>query len=234
MRTNYMVFGLGLAIAAFMISLESPETVASSAPPVIDLKPQPVALVDDAPIPSPVKSKKLVITSRPATDHAIREQPVAENIAHADASPRPVEPVPAEAAPRPASEEPVAAASTARTENAAGALVGTFTLIHDHSNGNFENNNPKATCVGELSVFENELRFDAPDEHHRFSANWTEVRDAGSNKFFGSGIGGFHVTITADGKYRNFNLAPQSKDKAEAKQVLDLLKAHASKSGRTK
>lgn len=103
----------------------------------------------------------------------------------------------------------------------------TFALIHDHTRGNFDLHDPKATCVGELTILGSEVRFDSPGTPDRFASSWAEVRDAGPNKFFGSGIGGFHVTITADGKYRNFNLAPQSRDKAEGKLILDLLRAYA-------
>jgi hypothetical protein len=103
----------------------------------------------------------------------------------------------------------------------------TFTLIHDHTRGNFDKKDPKSTCVGELTIDANEVRFEAPGDRDRFAAGWTDVRDAGSNKFFGSGIGGFHVSITTDGQYRNFNLAPESRDKAEAKLILDLLTAYA-------
>lgn len=101
----------------------------------------------------------------------------------------------------------------------------TFTLIHDHTRGNFEKGSPNATCVGELTVLASEVRFEAPESGHRFAASWGQVRDTGSNKFFGSGIGGFHMTITAEEKMKNFNLAPKSRDKAEGKLILDLLTA---------
>ena len=110
----------------------------------------------------------------------------------------------------------------------------TFTLIHDHSRGNFESADPKATCVGELTIFPDEMKFEAPGDGDRFAANWAEVRDAGSNRFFGSGIGGFHVTITAGGKYKNINFAPGSKDKAEAKLILDLLTNYTRRADRSK
>jgi len=104
----------------------------------------------------------------------------------------------------------------------------TFTVVHDHSKGNFEKD-PKASCVGELVFTSTDVRFDgvgAGDSHH-FEATWAEVIEAGSNKFFGSGIGGFHVAMNPDGKYKNINLAPKSKDKAEAKMIIDLLNASA-------
>jgi len=110
----------------------------------------------------------------------------------------------------------------------------TFLAIHDHSRGNFDAGDPKATCVGELTILADEVRFEPRDGADRFSANWADVRDAGSNRFFGSGRGGFHVTINADGKYKNINLAPESKDKAEGKLILDLLKDYTRRSDRTK
>jgi hypothetical protein len=103
-----------------------------------------------------------------------------------------------------------------------------FTLIHDHSKGNFEKD-PKASCVGPLTVSPTEIKFDgvgAGDSHH-FAASWSEFLEAGSNRFFGSGIGGFHVTIKPEGKYQNINLAPKSKEKADAKLIVELLNAGA-------
>lgn len=108
----------------------------------------------------------------------------------------------------------------------------TFMLIHDHSKGNFEKD-PKATCVGELVMTPTEIKFQGADGH-QFGATWAEVLDAGSNKFFGSGIGGFHLTISEEGKYKNFNLAPNSKDKQEAKLIIDLLKSNSRKTERGK
>lgn len=110
-----------------------------------------------------------------------------------------------------------------------------FAIVHDHSKGNFEKD-PKASCVGELTLSPNEIKFDgagAGDSHH-FEASWAEVLDAGANRFFGSGLGGFHVAINPDGKYKNFNLAPRSKDKFEAKLIVDLLNANARKTDRGK
>jgi hypothetical protein len=110
----------------------------------------------------------------------------------------------------------------------------TFMLIHDHSRGNFESDDPKATCVGELTIFSNGVSFEPREDADRFSANWSDVKDAGGNKFFGSGKGGFHVSINTGGKYKNFNLAPESKEKAEGKLILDLLKFYTRKTDRTK
>jgi hypothetical protein len=97
----------------------------------------------------------------------------------------------------------------------------TFSMMHDHAKGNFDTDG-KATCVGELTIQPEELTFEGADGH-RFATSWAELREAGSNRFFGSSIGGFHVKVTADGKSRNFNLAPRSRDKREANIILDLL-----------
>lgn len=103
----------------------------------------------------------------------------------------------------------------------------TFALLHDHIRGNFEKDNPAATCVGDLTIAGSEVRFSSRESDDGFVATWADVRSTGSNKFFGSGIGGFHVTLTQNGKYKNFNLAPRSRDKAEGKLILDLLEASA-------
>lgn len=110
-----------------------------------------------------------------------------------------------------------------------------FTIVHDHSKGNFEKD-PKASCVGELILSPGEIKFAGAGagESHHFEATWAEVLDAGSNRFFGSGMGGFHVAINPEGKYRNFNLAPKSKDKSEAKLIVEMLNANARKTDRGK
>jgi hypothetical protein len=97
----------------------------------------------------------------------------------------------------------------------------TFSMMHDHTRGNFDAG-AGATCVGELTIQPAELTFESADGH-RFVTSWAELREAGSNRFFGSSIGGFHVKITADGKSWNFNLAPRSRDKREANIILDLV-----------
>jgi hypothetical protein len=98
----------------------------------------------------------------------------------------------------------------------------TFSILHDHTRGNFDSG-PKNTCAGELSIQPSGVKFEGADGH-RFASTWAELQEAGANKFFGSGIGGFHVKVTiGEGKSRNFNLAPRSKDKREANLILDLL-----------
>jgi hypothetical protein len=104
-----------------------------------------------------------------------------------------------------------------------------FTIIHDHSRGNFELDDPNATCIGELIIFDDELRFEPRDGSDRFSARWADVKDVGVNRFFGSGKGGFHVSVNNGGKYKNFNLAPASQEKAEARLILDLLESYTRK-----
>jgi hypothetical protein len=108
----------------------------------------------------------------------------------------------------------------------------TFSMMHDHTRGHFDGG-AKATCVGELTIQPGELTFESADGH-RFATSWAELQEAGSNRFFGSSIGGFHVKVPADGKSRNFNLAPRSRDKREANIILDLLieNAQRQESGR--
>jgi hypothetical protein len=107
-----------------------------------------------------------------------------------------------------------------------------FTIMHDHTRGNFEST-PDATCSGAFTILADSVTFEGADGH-RFAAEWNDVRNAGSNKFFGSGIGGFHVAINVEGKYKNFNLAPQSRDKAEGRLILELLEASTRRGDRGK
>jgi hypothetical protein len=108
----------------------------------------------------------------------------------------------------------------------------TFSILHDHTRGNFDSG-PKNTCAGELSIMPAGVRFEGADGH-RFAASWTELQEAGANRFFGSGIGGFHVKVGNDGKSKNFNLAPRSKDKREANLILDLLIENAQRQDASK
>ena len=96
----------------------------------------------------------------------------------------------------------------------------TFSMMHAHTRGNFDAGDK--ACVGELTIQPDELTFEGADGH-RFATSWAELREAGANRFFGSSVGGFHVKVIADGKSRNFNLAPRSRDKREANIILDLL-----------
>jgi hypothetical protein len=132
--------------------------------------------------------------------------------------------------------DPPAATTVERRDRAVppAAAATTFMIIHDHSRGNFESDDPKATCVGELTILENELRFEPREGGDRFAANWADVKDVGGNRFFGSGKGGFHIAVKIGGKYKNFNLAPESKEKAEAKLILDLLNSYTRPGDRTK
>lgn len=97
----------------------------------------------------------------------------------------------------------------------------TFSMMHDHARGNFDAG-ANDTCVGELTIQPEVLTFEGADGH-RFATSWAELQEAGSNRFFGSKIGAFHVKVSADEKSRKFNLAPRSRDKREANIILDLL-----------
>jgi len=205
--------------------------VASPAPAAAD------PAVAPAPKPENVAPKKTA-PRREARPTATESK---ASVVPAEASPAPVHVAPAAPATASTSTEAVEAQAAARVQERnyreAGELFetavrtggkATFTVVHDHSKGNFEKD-PKASCVGELVFTSTDVRFDgvgAGDSHH-FEATWAEVIEAGSNKFFGSGIGGFHVAMNPDGKYKNINLAPKSKDKAEAKMIIDLLNASA-------
>jgi hypothetical protein len=101
----------------------------------------------------------------------------------------------------------------------------TFTVIHDHSGGLLESEADgwKSTCLGQLTIKATGVTFETPENNDRFSAGRAEIRDVGSNRYFGSGIGGFHIKVRRDKNERNFNLAPQTKDKVETKLITDLI-----------
>lgn len=219
---------------------------ASAAPPV-------VAGTSEAPAAAPAATPKSGEATKPAPRREVRNAtppPASRSNAAArntaTGSPAPVtasKPAPSTARPAEAAtsgtEETDRAIQMARQGESKQARelleaalrsggTASFMLIHDHSKGNFEKD-PKASCVGALTVSANEIKFDgvgAGDSHH-FAASWTEFLEAGSNRFFGSGMGGFHVTIKPEGKYQNINLAPKSKEKADAKLIVDLLNASA-------
>jgi hypothetical protein len=217
-----------------------------------DVKPDAPAPAPAAPAAAPAAAAQVPAAKKPAPRREVRpERPAAVTASRSTAAPATPAPEPA-VAPAPVADkagdaggyEAKAAARLSEGDyRQAGELFeaalrnggkASFTIVHDHSKGNFEKD-PKASCVGELILSPEEIRFEGAGagESHRFEASWTEVLDAGTNKFFGSGIGGFHVAIRPDGKYKNFNLAPKSKEKAEAKLIVDLLNANSRKTERT-
>ena len=251
---------LALAVACLTLAgivawqqLSFQQAVAPPAP--LQLRPPAAPSVSAAAAPEPANSAPAVVSAKPesapAKKPAARREPVkpaAPPVATTASRGTAVSPLAAPAAadkPAPADEEAQAAVRLKQGEyREAGELFesavrnggkATFVLIHDHSKGNFEKD-PKASCVGELVMSSTDIRFDGAGvgESHHFEASWADVLDAGANKFFGSGIGGFHVTLNEDGKYKNLNFAPKSKDKAEAKMIIDLLNASGRKGDRGK
>jgi hypothetical protein len=199
----------------------SPSSAArSTAAPRVDARPARPA----APTPVPLST---AVASNPVTPVAVPAAPVADKVGGAEA-------YEIQAITRMHQGEYHHAGELFETALRNGGKA-SFAIVHDHSKGNFEKD-PKASCVGELILTSDAIRFEgagAADSHH-FKASWAEVLDAGANRFFGSGLGGFHVAINPDGKYKNFNLAPRSKDKWEAKLIVDLLNANARKTDRGK
>lgn len=242
-----------MSSTATIPSSPAPLQLAVAAPPAVRNDAPAVTAPADAAAVKPVK-KVAPPSSKPAAPKA------APKTASSESTPRVIvrrEPPPAPAtterattsAPPPSKASAGAYEAMARTSIEKGDYVvardqmemalarggkAAFTIIHDHSRGNFELDDPKATCVGELTILENELRFEPRDGGDRFAAGWADVKDVGGNRFFGSGKGGFHVSINTGGKYKNFNLAPLSKEKAEARVILDLLESYTRKTDRTR
>jgi hypothetical protein len=236
-RRNWLLVVAGcLALTAFAIEYwqySSDATIPSSpAPRELKIAAAPAASKDAAPaapsteVAAPAKAPvtKAPVAKAPATKAPVTKAPVTKAPA-SNPAPRVV-----------VRREPPAATTVGRRENPVppAAPVTTCMIIHDHSRGNFESDDPKATCVGQLTILENELRFEPREGGDRFAANWADVKDVGGNRFFGSGKGGFHIAVRIGGKYKNFNLAPESKEKAEAKLILDLLNSYTRPGDRTK
>jgi hypothetical protein len=70
------------------------------------------------------------------------------------------------------------------------------------------------------------VTFDTPEASDRFAVGRADLAEVGSNRRFGSDLGGFHLKVKQETGERNFNLAPQTKDKAESKLILDLMSAY--------
>ncbi|MBY0497969.1 MAG: hypothetical protein K2Y23_27500 [Cyanobacteria bacterium] len=230
-RSQWVLFITGClavtAIAYWQYSSDAPAPVAD-APKPLTISAPPASTAYAAPVES----------SKPGSSKPVAAVAPAKATPITPAAKAPVTPAAKASEPaRVTNNDPPPAPKTAPRREivvAAAVPVATFAIIHDHSRGNFETDHPKATCVGELRIFENELRFEPREGGDRFAASWADVKDVGGNRFFGSGRGGFHVSVNMDGKYKNFNLAPQSKEKAEAKQILDLLNSYTRRTDRTK
>jgi hypothetical protein len=246
-RGNWLFFAVVgclamIGTAAWQFSFD-PTTTSSPAPPlVIAAPPAAVAAVVPSTDVAAVAPLKQSVSATAATAPAAKATPAK---AVATKTPAPKKPaatalatnaVPSNTAPPVIRHDPPASYAVERREKAAppSARVATFRIINDHNRGNFETDDPNGVCVGELAISENELRFEPRDGGDRFAASWADVKDIGGNRFFGSGKGGFHVAVNIGGKYKNFNLAPESKEKAEAKVILDLLNSYVRRSDRTK
>ena len=224
-------FGL-TALAYWQLSPDAATPIASTprqltiaAPPSVSAN-APALPSNDQPAPAVPVAVSTAPEAKPASRIVVRRDPPPVTTAPAAPAPAPVRVTRNDSAVAPAVER--------RASAPASAAVATFTIIHDHNRGNFETDDPKGTCVGELSIFEHELRFEPRDGGDRFAASWAEVKDVGGNRFFGSGKGGFHVSVNVGGKYKNFNLAPESQEKAEAKQILDLLNSYTRRTDRAR
>ena len=242
-RRNWVFFAVVgclamIGTAAWQFSFDS-TTTSSPAPPLVIAAPPAAVPSKDVAAVAPLKE---TVSTTAATAPAAKAAPAK---ARAAKTPAPkaaasaelaTNALPSNAASPVTRPDPPASNVVERREKAAppSAAVATFRIIHDHNRGNFETDDPKGVCVGELAIFENELRFDPRDGGDRFAASWADVKDVGGNRFFGSGKGGFHVAVNVGGKYKNFNLAPESKEKAEAKVILDLLNSYVRRSDRAK
>ncbi|HEX6163574.1 MAG TPA: hypothetical protein VFZ31_09420 [Vicinamibacterales bacterium] len=238
--THWVLLGaVGLAATAGVVywQASSRETRPSAPAPLqLAVTAPPAAATTAPPVEAPKEPEAVMPAKKPAPPAVKTPAPKSPSKTAASGPPKTTAP---EAAPRIVHRDPPAPAPAMAERSASAAPrsatpVATFKILHDHRRGNFETDDPKAICAGELTVFEHELRFEPRDGADRFVASWADVKDVGGNRFFGSGKGGFHVSVNVDGKYKNFNLAPESKEKAEAKVILDLLESYTRRTERTK
>ena len=94
----------------------------------------------------------------------------------------------------------------------AGAIDKSHGVIHDHSNGSFQQ-----FCTGVLAIRRAGISFVATGNADRFQAATAEIQDAKPNKLR---RGTFHIRTTT----RNYNFAPTSvQPDAESALVVRLL-----------
>jgi len=110
-----------------------------------------------------------------------------------------------------------------------------FRVFHDHLNGTFNQ-----TCAGTLFVNRTNVTFRADDGRDTFEAADSLVKEIKTNKVSGGAfgmllggknLGAFHIKVKFGGDSRNYNFAPLTSKKAEAKLIIALVKAYGGVQG---
>ncbi len=98
-----------------------------------------------------------------------------------------------------------------------------FYVYHDHGIGNFAS----GYCEGSFFVTKSGVSYKAKDGNHTFEAEKAGIKEAKTNSFMGAAYGAFHIkVIQADGKTKNYNFAPATKNAAESNLLIKLIKAY--------
>lgn len=95
-----------------------------------------------------------------------------------------------------------------------------FYVYHDHD-GFFN-----SKCEGSFFVTNSGVSFKAKDGNHTFEAENASIKEAKINTLMGLRVGAFHVKVVQfGGKEKTYNFAPATKNSAESKLILRLMKA---------
>ena len=98
-----------------------------------------------------------------------------------------------------------------------------FYVYHDHGAGNFTS----GYCEGSFFVTKSGVSYKAKDGNHTFEADKANIKEAKTNSLMGAGYGVFHIKVTqADGKSKNYNFMPATKNAAESNLLIRLIRAY--------
>lgn len=94
-----------------------------------------------------------------------------------------------------------------------------FRVYHDHANGTFQD-----YCEGSLYISKNKVIFESDNGGDSYEVPLNELDEAKMNRFVGNDIGAFHIRIKKpDGKKRNYNFAPATRQAAESRLLLSMI-----------
>jgi hypothetical protein len=100
-----------------------------------------------------------------------------------------------------------------------GAAV--FRTFHDHAEGTFA-----SYCEGSLFVTKTDVTFKADDGKDTFEAIDQKIKEAKTNRFVGFQYGAFHIKVDLGNGSKNYNFAPATKQKSEAKMITELIESY--------
>ena len=94
-----------------------------------------------------------------------------------------------------------------------------FRVYHDHAGGTFQD-----YCEGSLYISKNKVVFESDNGGDSYDVPLSELDEAKLNRFVGNEFAAFHIRIKKpDGKKRNYNFAPATKQLAESRLILSMI-----------